>query len=55
MSNQIQNSNIVIQGFSLDPNPDLETELFSPSVIASTCKVRGNLIEKCEIASVPSQ
>jgi len=29
--------------------------LFFHPVIASTCKVRGNLIEKGEITSVPSQ
>jgi hypothetical protein len=35
--------------------PIYEPKLFLYSVIASTCKVRGNLIEKDEIASLPSQ
>jgi len=41
------------------PNPDLETETLSPSGHCESRqkrdKVRGNLIEKDEIASVPSQ
>jgi len=37
------------------PNSDLETETLLYLVIASTRRVRGNLIKKGEIASVPSQ
>jgi hypothetical protein len=37
------------------PNPDLGTATLIHSVIARTCKVRGNLTEKSEIASVSSQ
>jgi len=35
--------------------PIQKPKAFSRPVIASTCKVRGNLIVKGEIASVPSQ
>jgi hypothetical protein len=36
-------------------NPDIENKTFYQSVFASTCKVRGNLIEQGGIASLRSQ
>jgi len=43
------------QGEDCPEIPIWKREPFFRPVIASTCKVRGNLIEKSEIASVPSQ